>query len=363
MSGAERFNEMSESPAREWEKFDEYIRQKIESTATVVSIVDETEALSEVSRLHKTLQSEGLIGLPLRIDTECPLLFRRVKTNDGTYDEPYSNDEFLGTSRYEGTFEGCFAMSLQTEPLQLLFYEIKMPATEDTIILRAPVDASQVMVEYPTEDGWEEKILEAFSDLEAVQDKDYQSAVEGLTEAFWNTSQPLNHRLCMMGIHATELLAHEQHDTSSKLQTALDTVLINCLDKDMTYIVSGTYANETHKKGEDPTLDVGSSTHQRIMIFSGVRYISTFEMIHVDDTTVDVKAGDTRQPAIVFHDLQENVDYDYPMRFIDSIEEYGYDQPTRVVGGYVNGRFARQTNKQTCGEWSHEYSQKHADGV
>lgn len=361
------------SPERhlpQWEAFDKHVRERIECTSSVLEIADDIVAAHETASLNKLLKSEGLLGIPMQVQTSLPTFLEYTLTENGVTETPLISAELMKKTAFTGTFKGCVVMGLQAEPTNLLFYEVELSKSDESkVVLRAPVEDSKVKVEYPDLDDWDEEARGAFAVLETVEDEDYQSAVEGLAEAFWNTDQPLVIRLRTIGIHACELLAHETHLESQELQAALGTILLCSLDEDLAYRVKGVYVDESGERDGVPVIKAAYSERDRIMRPVGVRYVTNFDVITANEKVVDAQVGTTMQPAFTFFDTKARVELDYPMRFLALIEEHEHDtdatrlDTVRQLGSASINRAATMENGKTCGEWTREYSQKYADGV
>lgn len=66
-----------------WEALDRHVRQRIEQTSAVLEVADEVVTAHEVADLNKSLKSEDLLGIPMRVETGLPTFLEKVLTEEG----------------------------------------------------------------------------------------------------------------------------------------------------------------------------------------------------------------------------------------------------------------------------------------
>lgn len=365
MTLPEYANDAYEQPTPRWEQVDTYIQNRIESTAVAIEFADEQVVAQKVTELNKFLKNEGNMNISARVQTRLPLFLGKKLTESGVEDYPVIDKDYLSRNTFEGVLMGCVSARLESDDMNLLFYDVKISDDYNGLHLQAPVDGSSIEISYPTDDSWEEDVRGAFAVLETIEDETYREVVEELERIFWDTNQPLVERLQMIGVYTIELLAHDATIGSDEFVKALGVIIGESIEKDLHYRAKGCAAHEVRTENGTLIVDAINQTEFRILQPVGVRYISNFEILSSSGGGMELKLGDTLQPAFVFFDIKERTEVDYPLRYLAAIEEVEYSgasQQQTTEPQYLN-RLAGLTNGKTCGEIYREYWQNHNDGV
>lgn len=362
MTSAEHQSTSPEHRMPKWEMLDQYVRERVVSTAVAIEFASAASAHAQVQQLNNHFISDGLIGLPAKVEAEYVSFIHTYLTDDGVREESIIDIDLMKRKEHVGVFKGCVFDSLQLEdPVNILFYNIELETKGGSQFhLRVPVDHSSIKVEYDTGDNWDKEVDGAFAVLETVEDREYQEIVEGLRDAYWNTDQPMTLRLRTLGIHASELLAHPQHVVSRDTVDALGTILLCSLDEELLYEVSGLSVDETRLVSGQPVVKVWNEQELRVFKPVGIRYVTNFEVVKGGEDVVGVALSDTLQPAFVFFDVKARTEVDYPLRFLVSIDEHEYDEVSFHASHSVSVRTSiyGAIGEKTCGELSYEYNQR-----
>lgn len=359
--------EAEQQHAPQWETLPPYAVRAIEAAAQKVDGIDELGATQEVQALNQFLDREGFLGLQARVSIHdaLPVLSHEQVGETDIERVPVVDAQLLGCSVFEGTFLGCSVVQFG-ENEYWLTYTQSVEVNHDFLSVDSLVGMSTLEVEFPTmdQDDYDEMIAGCFSQLESLEDEDYQDAVSELRKAFEDEDGPLVSRIRTIGIFASILLAHPLHITSEARMQALHTILSYSLDDDIHYKVNGYKVEEELKKDIQSPLLVEYEPALRYVKSVEVTYVTNFEVEESSDKIIKITAMNSLQPAVQFEDMHTHTVLTLPFRFLDSLRsaepmsDEDYEKESRDLTEELEDDSVHIGDFETCGEQIHEYWRK-----